>query len=397
MTVNVIGVAQGDNTKPEFIDWQQKYGSSTTTTPRVSLLAFSVVFEMKKATIKCRRLLVHVTKRKFYEVGGRRRKSQRRSGVTKKDRSLVLELFTHLSSVFPSGEIDNLSYDDWSCRSKSFFHNTKKLLNLDDSSLVRIVQLIDRKTVMAFSQVCSRLRRLIRDNISSLERVMSSTYEIFIDFNKHTKQDDVRALKCCRSIQDTAYYGESLSEVIPPILLCQLRITFGNNVTVPRWVLEIYRLYKECRLVPIALIFGGGSSCFEGADLRYFFEHDFIAFVRLFSPHLKEVQLATSRLFAMSAFPHLLFSMINRLLIFGITYEQPSVRYTSEDIGRVVQLWRFSPKAHSCDVFINRSYGYDEVNWLLYEAETIIDGNRLTDITVEHAFLDGVTLHFHLH
>ncbi|KAE9416087.1 hypothetical protein Angca_002304, partial [Angiostrongylus cantonensis] len=294
--------------------------------PRVTLLASSVVFELKKATIKWKRRFISIAKRKFFGVG-----------------PLVLG-----------------------------------------------------KTVMVFAQVCSRLRRLIGNNISSLERIVSATYEVFIDFNKHKKQDDVRALKCGRSIQDLSYHGQSLDEIIPAILLCQLRITFGNNVELPKWAIEVYRLYKNCRLIPVALIFGG-SSCLEGVDLRCFLEKEFIAFVRLFSPHLREVQLATSRLFAFSAFPHLLLSMINLLSFFGMTYEEPSVRYSTDDITTVVHLWRFSPMAHSCEIFINRSYGYDEVNWLLYEAKTTTDGNRLTGVTVQHALLDGVILNFHLH
>uniref|UniRef100_A0A0K0DD41 FBD domain-containing protein n=1 Tax=Angiostrongylus cantonensis TaxID=6313 RepID=A0A0K0DD41_ANGCA len=243
MKVKAASVAPEESTTAEF-DWQQKYGS--TNTPRVTLLASSVVFELKKATIKWKRRFISIAKRKFFGVG--------------------------------------------------------------------------RK------------------------RTLSATYEVFIDFNKHKKQDDVRALKCGRSIQDLSYHGQSLDEIIPAILLCQLRITFGNNVELPKWAIEVYRLYKNCRLIPVALIFGG-SSCLEGVDLRCFLEKEFIAFVRLFSPHLREVQLATSRLFAFSAFPHLLLSMINLLSFFGMTYEEPSVRYSTDDITTVVHVCSFRHKS----------------------------------------------------
>ncbi|VDM53917.1 unnamed protein product [Angiostrongylus costaricensis] len=251
-----------------------EYGS--TNTPRVTLLAISLVFELKKATIKWKRGFISITKRKFYEVGRKRK--------------------------------------------------------------------------------------------------LSATYEVFIGFNKHKKQDDVRALKCGRSIQDPSYHGQSLDKIIP--------ITFGNNVELPRWAIEVYRLYKDCRLIPVALIFGGGS-CLEGeitgVDLRCFFEKEFIAFVRLFSPHLKEVQLATSRLFAFSASPHFLFSMMNLLSLFGMTYEEPSVRYSTDDIARVVHVCSFRHESTSLN------------------PKMTTDGNQLTGVTVQHALLDGVVLNFHLH
>ncbi|KIH46947.1 hypothetical protein ANCDUO_22997 [Ancylostoma duodenale] len=127
----------------------------------------------------------------------------------------------------------------------------------------------------------------------------SKLYDLHIEFNMQTGREDVRALKTRRWIRDKVYSGAFIRDTIPPLLLCQVKIIFGNNVSVSHWIEEIQSLYEEKRLLPISLSFGGG--CFSkgnrpaGADLRCFTERDFTRFVRLFVPDLKEVQLATSR------------------------------------------------------------------------------------------------------
>ncbi|KJH49094.1 hypothetical protein DICVIV_04801 [Dictyocaulus viviparus] len=370
--------------------WQSR--SRSVVTSPVTLFVNSLLFELKKVTFKWKFGFLLLTKKSYGGLGNRNK--MLRKNNSNKDSSTLVDLFTHLSSVFLCDEIDFPCETVLDCLRLHCYEKRMKLLDLDDMFLLNIANAMDGKTVMVFAQVCSKLRGLIMCNISSLKRTMSATFDIFISFNKQTKQEDVRALKCGRSIVEPSYYGYSLYDVVPPIPLCQLRITFGSNIEILKWTTEIRHLFKDCRIVPVALIFGGASS---GVDLRCFNEDSFIAFVRLFVPHVKEVQLATSRLFEFSNSPRLVFSMINVLRLFGITYEQSFLRYTTEDIGRVIDLWRFSPRAHSCDVFINRSYGYDEINWLRYEAATTIDGNRVTNAIVQHALFENVKLHFHFH
>ncbi|EPB69137.1 hypothetical protein ANCCEY_11767 [Ancylostoma ceylanicum] len=131
-------------------------------------------------------------------------------------------------------------------------------------------------------------------NVVSSFQVESKLYDLHIDFNLQTGREDVRALKTHRWIRDKAYSGAFIRDIIPPLLLCQVKIIFGNNVLVSHWIEEIQNLYREKRLLPISLSFGGGCFSRAGADLRCFTERDFTRFVRLFIPDLKEVQLATS-------------------------------------------------------------------------------------------------------
>uniref|UniRef100_A0A1I7XNZ8 Copine domain-containing protein n=1 Tax=Heterorhabditis bacteriophora TaxID=37862 RepID=A0A1I7XNZ8_HETBA len=65
------------------------------------------------------------------------------------------------------------------------------------------------------------------------------------------------------------------------------------------WVEDLLQLYEENRIRPLALIFSGGNFTKgnqpAGVDMRCFSESEFVAFIRMFYPHLQEVQLSTTR------------------------------------------------------------------------------------------------------
>ncbi|RCN44187.1 hypothetical protein ANCCAN_09820 [Ancylostoma caninum] len=117
------------------------------------------------------------------------------------------------------------------------------------------------------AQVCCKLRNLILENLTLLKRRKSKLYDLHIDFNIQSGREDVRALKTRRWIRDKVYSGAFIRDIIPPLLLCQVKIIFGNNVSVSHWIEEIQSLYKEKRLLPISLSFGGG--CFSKGMLNH--------------------------------------------------------------------------------------------------------------------------------
>ncbi|EYC40351.1 hypothetical protein Y032_0618g709 [Ancylostoma ceylanicum] len=354
-------------------DWQPKFAPLVV--PRLALLVNTVLFELKKTTFKWKRALAQLSKRKFAE-GIEQQREYLRKTFTTADCSLMLELGAHLSSVVPHYTIrSTLGF------SRISRHSSKKLLDLDDTSLLNVIRLLDGRSVFSMAQACSKLRNLILENLTSLERRKSKLYDLHIDFNLQTGREDVRALKTHRWIRDKAYSGAFIRDIIPPLLLCQVKIIFGNNVLVSHWIEEIQNLYREKRLLPISLSFGGG--CFSrgnhpaGADLRCFTERDFTRFVRLFIPDLKEVQLATSRLFKLSFSPRFLFSMINLLSVFGVVYERPSLRYCTADICRMIHLWRYSPHSHTCDLYLCRPHGIEDVIWSRYGGTAKTEGDRV--------------------
>ncbi|ETN80674.1 hypothetical protein NECAME_09034 [Necator americanus] len=177
------------------VDWQPKLVHVVV--PRLALLANTVLFELKKASIKWKQYAAQSAKRRHH----------------------------HDSVVCPG------------------------------------------RSVLSMAQACHFLRGLILKNINSLERRKSNLYDLHVDFNMQSRREDVRALKRHRWVRDAAYSADSISDVIPPLLLCQLRINFGNNVAVSHWITEIHTLYKEKRLLPISLNFGGG--CFtKGYEIK---------------------------------------------------------------------------------------------------------------------------------
>lgn len=278
----------------------------------------------------------------------------------------------------------------------------KKLLDLDEGLLLRIAQFMDGRSVLNFSQVCSELRSVVLSNIASLRRLKSALYDMFIAFNKRTGREDVLALKCGRSTGSPSFSAASIGDVIPPVLCCRLRIHFGAHVFVSNWLPDIYRLYKENRLCPEAFVFTGGSfneevrrRSFAGADLRCFVESDFIAFIRLFTPHLKEVQLATSKLFEIRCSTLFLLSMLGLVSVFGMVYE-PVPIFSTEDICRMLCLWRHSSRSHSCEAYIRRPPDWGDVNWLQYGSIQTV-AKVVSTVKVRHALSDDLvlTLNFH--
>lgn len=80
-----------------------------------------------------------------------------------------------------------------------------------------------------------------------------------VAFNYEAGCLDVRALKRNRTVDDEVFSGKTLVEVIPKLVHCMARITFGHGVNVYEWREALLSLYAERRLTPLALIFAGGT------------------------------------------------------------------------------------------------------------------------------------------
>ncbi|KAK6019726.1 hypothetical protein OSTOST_14633 [Ostertagia ostertagi] len=192
--------------------------------------------------------------------------------------------------------------------------------------------------------------------------------------------------------------GTELSSILPKLgMFASVRSAPGRIRLDRRGLLDL----DETTLLRIVRQLDGsvavGRDRFAGADLRSFSEKEFVALVGLFVPHLKEVQLATSRLFRVSSSPYFLFSMINLLSVFGMTYEQVPVLYDVEDLCRIISLWRHSSRSHSCEVYIREPRGCDKVNWMQYGTIETDGRNRVKIVRVNHLACSGVvlTLNFH--
>ncbi|KHJ84221.1 hypothetical protein OESDEN_16068, partial [Oesophagostomum dentatum] len=369
-------------------------GFAPVVVPRFTLFINTILFELKKRTIRWKCSLARMAKRGFAKHMERKQEYSHRT-ITNPDYTLKLELGEQLSSITPLYSTGFSSF---------FFHSShrcsKKITDLDETLLLRIARYLDGQCVLAVAQVCGKPRRIVAKNITTLERKKSSPFDLFIDFNKRTGREDVRALKQRRRVRDAAYSGGCIRDVIPPLLLCQLRISFGNNVSVSHWIAEINALYNEKRLIPISLNFSGGTFTrgihAGGADLRCFTEPEFTTFIGSFIPHLEEVQLATARLFKLNLPSRFLFTMINLLSVFGVVYERPPLRYSINDLCKIIYMWRNSATAHSCEVYIPRTHGFENVNWSQLGGAATLAQSKVTYIRIRHAFLDNVVLTFHL-
>ncbi|CAJ0598902.1 unnamed protein product [Cylicocyclus nassatus] len=316
---------------------------------RFALLVNTVIFELRKATIRLKCKMAQLARRNFLDL--ERQREEFRNSISYMESSFMWELGVQLSSVIP--------YTVYS--SSSWLLAAKKLTDLDDVSILSILVFLDGSEILAVAQVCHKLRSIVKRNLNTLERKKSTLFDVYIALNKETGREDVRALKRKRLLQDPSYNGASLRDVVPPLITCPLRIFFGNKVLVGHWISEISSLYSEKRLLPISLTFTGGSftrgTHRAGADLRCFTETGFINFIRLLSPDLKEVQL-----FKLSFTPRFLFSMINMLSVFGIVYERPPLRYFTGDLCQVIQTWQNSSRSHTCEVYIARPHGSEEMD-----------------------------------
>ncbi|RCN44188.1 hypothetical protein ANCCAN_09821, partial [Ancylostoma caninum] len=105
--------------------------------PRLVLLVNTVLFELKKATFKWKRVLGQLSKRKFAEGIEQQREFFRKT-FTNADCSLMLELGAHLSSVVPHYTIRSTLGVSRISR-----HSSKKLLDLDVASLLKVARLLD--------------------------------------------------------------------------------------------------------------------------------------------------------------------------------------------------------------------------------------------------------------
>ncbi|VDL77869.1 unnamed protein product [Nippostrongylus brasiliensis] len=260
-----------DDPSTSGLDWQPKYQPPGI--PRLSLVVNSLLFELKKANIKWKRNLKLLMRRKLTNAIDAERHRVERI-LLNGECTFMLELGVQLSSIALRLDADP-SLRSLSSRKSSI--RSKKLLDLDDSTLLYVARLLDGRSLLHFSQASQKIRRVIAPNISSLKRMQSAVYDVFVDFNKRTGREDVRALRRGRTVH------------------------FGNNVSASNWLPAIHRMYEDNRIRPIAFLFKGGHCAethgrryCEGADLRCFVEKDFIAFISLFVPHLQEVQLLTS-------------------------------------------------------------------------------------------------------
>nr|CDJ92463.1 Cyclin F-box domain containing protein [Haemonchus contortus] len=394
----LMGIEKLEGAKQKFngktgVNWESKFYS--TNVPRLSFVANCLLFELKKTTIKWRRRLALFAKKKFAHKAKRQSKRVKGS-MYSCDNSLMLELGAELSSIFPRSA---MFVSVRSAPSRLCLYNRRGLLDLDKDSLLRIIRQMDGQTIFCFARVCRGIRGVILANITSLPKMKSATYDMYIDFNKDIDREDVRVLKCGRSVGAISYSARSIRKLLPPMLCCQLRIHFGNNVHVSNWLSEIYYLYNENRLRPKIFIFNGGSISeaasrhrSTGADLQCFSEKDFIAAISLFVPHLKEVQLATSRLFRITNPPYFLFSMMELVSVFGMTYEPLPVYFDVDDICRIVCLWRYCSRSHSCEIYIRKPRGCDKMNWLRYGTIETDERNRVKAVRVKHDTLQEVAL-----
>ncbi|WKY02607.1 hypothetical protein Q1695_016126 [Nippostrongylus brasiliensis] len=404
-----------DDPSTSGLDWQPKYQPPGI--PRLSLVVNSLLFELKKANIKWKRNLKLLMRRKLTNAIDAERHRVERI-LLNGECTFMLELGVQLSSIALRLDADP-SLRSLSSRKSSI--RSKKLLDLDDSTLLYVARLLDGRSLLHFSQACQKIRRVIAPNISSLKRMQSAVYDVFVDFNKRTGREDVRALRRGRTVRDPTYSAHSLCDLVPSMLCCRLRVHFGNNVSASNWLPAIHRMYEDNRIRPIAFLFKGGHCAesllrenymvikrtiinlahgrryCEGADLRCFVEKDFIAFISLFVPHLQEVQLLTSRLFQITYAPRFLFSMINLLTVFGMTYEPVPIYYSAEELCRILYLWRYSARSHSCEVYIRRPLGCDEVNWIQFGSVELNSQNEVLVVRAPHTVLDGVQLNLHFH
>lgn len=79
----------------------------------------------------------------------------------------------------------------------------------------------------------------------------------------------MRALKRNRSVSDEIFIGTKIEEVIPTLVSCMARITFGNGVNVYDWRKTLLSMHATGQLTPLALIFTGGEMS-KGSFFRTF-------------------------------------------------------------------------------------------------------------------------------
>ncbi|CAI4223157.1 unnamed protein product [Auanema sp. JU1783] len=316
------------------------------------------------------------------------------------NRSILIQkqLTDQLSSALPS--LQTSLTPSKSSPALCYNSHSKKttLFTLDDTILLQIASCLDGKSVHMLSQTCKKFQTLLTENNHKLSKRLATAYEIVLCFNNFKKCVDVRALKVGRSLRSLSFEGFSIGQVIPKLINCIGKVTFGAGVTVSRWAEEVLRLYRKGNLTPISLIFTGGNlskgSHIAGADLRGFTESAFIAFVKNFTPHLQEVQLSTAKLFRPCTNTAGLLSLISHLTSFGITYERPGLRYYFEDVRRVIANWRYDPLSRNSCMYMRYPRGSQPKLWEDCGGTIVLFEEKIERVAISHGFLEGEHFEF---
>ncbi|CAB3408879.1 unnamed protein product [Caenorhabditis bovis] len=392
---------------------------------KLARMASTVAFELNKATLKLRRSLHISDKRdsskRADEPGpsstqrsakGENRCCQMSSSFSTsrgsmRNRQLCAELSSF--ALYPLfGALTTTHFSSPNLLFQTDRRSKLKILELNDSIFLKIMDFLDAQSMLAASQTCQRLRYLaLRKDDEFFDRRDVTSHEIVISYNRIVKKTQARMLRKERSRYDTVFKGATISSLLCPFTRALTKITFESNVSVSDWIREILELHDKQKLVPLALSFTGGAltrgNQLGGADLRNISETEFIKIVGRLQPHLQEVQLATSRLFKTSTSPPRLLGLISMLTTFGVVYERPLMRFFFDEIVKIVSYWRNDVQSRSCDIYMRRPLDADIDSWNKlgtvddYRIDPLTEEFLVSKVTIKHSFLVHIDLVFHFH
>ncbi|PAV57550.1 hypothetical protein WR25_02300 [Diploscapter pachys] len=346
---------------------------------RLTHMANTVVFELNKATLKLKRTFSPGSRQDAIPLGAI---SERVSPEHKKSATSLMrgdqgreserrQLCAELSSFALFPLVGALSPSRFSAPNLLFTFtlraSNRTFTDLPDNIMLKILNYLDVQSIYNASHANSALRRVAikyRDQIKIKE---AYSYEISIAFNTSKQRSDVRALKKKRSLKDPVFEGDNINHVLPQMAKTVCKIIFHHNTCLAEWISELRDLFNEGRLVPSAFVFTGGTFTKGnqpgGCDLRGLSESDFLRFISQFYPYIKEVQLATSKLFRATCSPPRLLGLVSLVSSFELIYERPALRFYFDDLKQIIAIWRHNPLSRSCSIYIRRPQGSSLQSW----------------------------------